>query len=112
VSLLAVELEDGFPFEDQVQLLLAARAFVVFFDQRLIGTTRHEKVHSDVSMPSACWSGYQAGSSESRSETVGTEVIAFTVQRAIAGAYAALGGAGSGTLPNTGPAGGLVVADS
>ena len=44
VCLLAVELEHGFAFEKQVQLLLAAHAFVVFFDKRLIGSVRDEEV--------------------------------------------------------------------
>ena len=83
VSLLVVEVEDRFSFEEQVKLLLAAHAFVVFFDQDLIGSVRDKQVDPNVSMPSACWSGYQTGSSASPSETVGTEVIRLTVQRVI-----------------------------
>jgi hypothetical protein len=39
-SLIAVQLEDGFSSEDQVQLLLPACAFVVLFDERLVGAIR------------------------------------------------------------------------
>jgi hypothetical protein len=42
MNLLVVEVEDRFSVEDEVKLLLAARTFVVFFDQRLIRTARHE----------------------------------------------------------------------
>src|SRR5215831_10346870 len=42
-NLLAVDLEDGSPFEDQVQLLLAARLLVVLLDEQLVGTIRDEE---------------------------------------------------------------------
>jgi hypothetical protein len=36
-----------FAFEDQIQLLLAARLFVVILDQQLVRTTRDEEVDSE-----------------------------------------------------------------
>ena len=85
----AIELEDRLSLEDQIELLLAAPALVVLLDERLLSALGYEQVHPKVSIPRACWSGYQAGSSRSPSETVGTAAIALTVQRAITGAYAA-----------------------
>lgn len=45
--MLAAELEDGLPLEDDVELLLPARPFVVLFDQRLVCTTRYEDIGSE-----------------------------------------------------------------
>lgn len=84
--MLVVEVEDRFSLEKQVELLLTPPAFVVFFDQRLIGAARDEEVDPERVDPSACWSGYQTGSSASPSETVGTDMIGLTVQRATSGA--------------------------
>jgi hypothetical protein len=47
MSFLAVELEDRLAFEDQVQLFLAARAFIVFLDQRLVGSVRNKEVNPE-----------------------------------------------------------------
>src|SRR5690242_7215972 len=47
MNLLVGEAEGGFSVEDQVQLLLPARALVVFVDQCLIGTARHEEVDTE-----------------------------------------------------------------
>jgi hypothetical protein len=47
MSRLAGQLEDGLTLEDYVQLLLSARALVVFFDERLTGVTRHEEVDAE-----------------------------------------------------------------
>jgi hypothetical protein len=45
--MLAVELEHGLTLEDQVELLLPARMFVVLFDKRLVGATCHQDVGSE-----------------------------------------------------------------
>ena len=45
--MLTVELEDCLTFEDHVELLLPAGMFVVLFDKRLVGTTRHQDVGSE-----------------------------------------------------------------
>jgi hypothetical protein len=73
-------------FEDHIQLLLSTRPLVVQLNQRLVSVSCHEQVGSEGSIPSACWSGYQVGSSGPPSDTVGTAAISLTVQRATAGA--------------------------
>jgi hypothetical protein len=45
--MLAVELEDGLTLENDVELLLPARVFVVLFDERLVGSTRDQDIGSE-----------------------------------------------------------------
>jgi hypothetical protein len=78
--------ERNLSFEDYIQLLLSTRPLVVLLNKSLVSVSRHEQVGAKVSIPSACWSGYQVGSSGPPSETVGIAAISLAVQRATAGA--------------------------